>query len=67
MSELKGPSAFEIKNIIKNKEAVEFYTFNDKVIKGIVLWADDNAYHLRLDDNSEITLLKKSVLYYKKC
>ncbi len=67
MSELKGPSEFEIKNIIKNKSIVEFHTFNDKVLKGTLIWADENAYHLKLEDNSEITLLKKSVLFYKKC
>jgi len=62
--ELKGPAIFEIRQYIQNKNWVEFYTVNDRVIKGQILWFDGDSYHLKLENQQEITLLKHAVVYY---
>ncbi|MDD3150375.1 MAG: hypothetical protein PHV68_06035 [Candidatus Gastranaerophilales bacterium] len=64
--ELKGPGIFEIRQFIKNKTVVEFYTVNDKFLKGQILWYDGESFHLQLENKQEITLLKTSVIYYLK-
>lgn len=64
MSELKGTTAEEIKNLIKEKLTVEFCLINDKKITGKLLWHDESSFHIRLDDEKETTILKNAVIYY---
>lgn len=64
--DIKGPSNFEIKNFIQNQSWIEFNTINDKVLKGQIVWFDGDIYHLKLENGSEISLLKQSVVYYNK-
>jgi len=66
MTELKGPCLTEIKNFIKNKSLVTFYLINDKMFTGQILWRDEETFHLQLEDNKVITILKKAVIYYSK-
>ncbi len=64
VEELKGPSLFEIKQSIQEKNWVEFCTVNDKTLKGQILWFDINTFHLILEDGKEVTLLRQSIIYY---
>jgi len=64
MSELKSPEQSLIKRLIKESVPVEFCTVNDKIFKGTILWFDKNVFRLKLENNSEITLMKKNVIYY---
>ena len=67
MSELKGPTLFEIKQFIKDKTLIEFHTIDEKTINGHIIWYDDNAFHLSLENKKEITLLRRAVIYYAQC
>lgn len=62
--ELKGPSEAEIKKLIKFEAKVEFCTTTNQHFRGIVLWADQSAYHLKLENDRTVTLLKSAVVYY---
>ena len=64
--ELKGPGIFEIRQFIQEKSLIEFYTINDKVFRGTILWFDGESFHISLEGANEITLLKTSVIYYNK-
>jgi hypothetical protein len=64
--ELKGPGVFEIRQFIKDSTIVEFYTVNDKILKGNILWYDGESFHMSMQNGQEITLLKNSVVYYSK-
>ncbi len=66
MMEFKGPSVFEIKNFIKEKALVEFKTINDKSLKGRILWFDKDSFHLELENQKNITILKTAISYYTK-
>lgn len=66
MIELKGPSVFEIKQFIQNNDLIEFYTINDKILSGRIIWSDDEGFHIKLDDGQELTIMKKSIVYYSK-
>ncbi len=66
MIELKGPSASEIKNFIKEKNLVEFHLINEKTLVGQVLWYDENAFHVQEENGKIITLLKRAVISYSK-
>ena len=62
--ELKGPSEAEIKKFIRLEMEVEFVLLNSQHIKGQVLWADDNAFQVRMPNEKVITVLRPAVLYY---
>lgn len=68
--ELKGPSEAEIKKFIKLESKVEFVTLTNQHIKGIILWADDSAFHLKIENELKtenertLTLLRSAVVYY---
>lgn len=62
--ELRGPGQFEIRNFIKNKDKVEFYTSTEKIFTGTINWFDGESFHLTLESGQEITILKQSVVYY---
>ena len=66
MIELKGPSVAEIKNFIKEKNIVEFHLVNNKILAGQILWHDDNTFHLQIENNKRLTLLKHVIIYYSK-
>lgn len=62
--ELKGPSVFEIKKFIQEKTPVEFTTLSNQILKGEILWYDGDCFHIKLDNNQELTILKHSIAYY---
>ncbi|MFH0703140.1 MAG: hypothetical protein V2B14_06360 [bacterium] len=64
MNELKGPSVFEIKQFIKDKIWIEFHIIDNKTFKGQIIWFDDDAFHIILENSQKITLLKNSIIYY---
>lgn len=66
VDDLKGPSVFEIRQFIKDKIWVDFYTLNDKSFKGQIIWFDGDAFHLSLENGQELTLLKETVVFYNK-
>ncbi|HSA06894.1 MAG TPA: hypothetical protein P5556_06920 [Candidatus Gastranaerophilales bacterium] len=66
MIELKGPGASEIKNFIKEKSRIEFCLLSDKTISGMILWHDENVFHLQTDAGNIITLFKNAVMYYSR-
>ena len=66
MSELTGPSIFEIKQFIKDKTWIEFHTVNDKTFKGQINWFDNNAFQINLENGQTITLLREAIIYYSK-
>jgi sRNA-binding regulator protein Hfq len=46
------------------KKTLAFTLTNGQTLQGLVRWFDDGAYHIALDDRTEITLLRSAVLYY---
>jgi hypothetical protein len=64
MSELKSPEHSLIKKLIKENTLVDFCTVNDKILRGTIIWFDKSAFRVKLENNSEITLMKKAVIYY---
>ena len=66
MNDLKGPGIFELRQFIKDKNLVEFYTVNDKVLKGQILWFDNDSFHIKLENQQEVTVLKNNLVYYSK-
>lgn len=62
--ELKGPSEAEIKKFIKFETKIEFVTTGGQHFKGTVLWADDNAFHIKLENDRTVTLLRNATIYY---
>jgi len=63
--ELKGPSEAEIKKYIKLEARMEFVTIAGQHFRGILLWADQSAFHVKLDESDKtITLMKTAVVYY---
>jgi hypothetical protein len=62
--ELKGPSHAEIKKFIRMETNLEFITLSSQHFRGYLLWADDTAFHIKLDIGKTITLLKHSIVYY---
>ena len=66
MDELKSPVRSEIKRFIKDKLMVDFYTINDKKLRGQIIWFDKEAFHVLLDNDQSVTLLKRAVVYYNQ-
>jgi sRNA-binding regulator protein Hfq len=64
MNDLTGPSISEIKQFIKNKTKVELYTLNDKVLKGEIIWVDNNAFHIKQENGRKLTVQRNAVIYY---
>lgn len=64
MSELRGPAYNQIADYIKSKRLVEFRTLNNEILKGYILWHDNNLFHLNLENGKEITLYKNAIAYY---
>jgi len=62
--ELKGPSEAEIKKIIKLEQKIDIYTINNLHFRGTVLWADQSAFHIRLESEKTFTIMKNAVSYY---
>ena len=62
--ELKGPSEAEVKKFIKFETAVDFYTMSSLHFRGKLLWADDTAYHISLENEKTLTLMKTAIVYY---
>ena len=66
MAALKGPSYSEIKQFIINKDLVEFETINNKIIRGNILWFDNNSFHIAIENDKKLTLLGSSIVSYSK-
>jgi len=66
MIQLKGPGIFEIKQFIKNNDLIEFHTIKDKILSGRIIWSDVDSFHIKIDDGKELTIIKKSIVYYSK-
>lgn len=66
MNDLKGPSLFEIKQFIRNKSWITFHTINDRIFKGQIIWFDDDTFHISLENNQKITILRHAVIFYSK-
>jgi hypothetical protein len=62
--ELKGPSEAEIKKFIKFETRLEFITLESHHFRGTLLWADQSAFHLKLENEKTLTLLRHAVVYY---
>lgn len=62
--ELKGPSEAEVKKFIKLEARLEFITVAGHHFRGTLLWADTSAFHVKLENEKTITLLKSAVVYY---
>ncbi len=63
--ELRGPSEAEIKKFVKLEVRLEFITIAGQHFRGILLWADQSAFHIKLDETEKtITLLKSAIVYY---
>ncbi|OGI00492.1 MAG: hypothetical protein A2104_01140 [Candidatus Melainabacteria bacterium GWF2_32_7] len=63
--ELKGPSEAEVKKFIKFEARMEFITVAGHHFRGTLLWADQSAFHIKLDESEKtITLLKTATVYY---
>jgi sRNA-binding regulator protein Hfq len=46
------------------KKTLTFNLINGQKLQGVVRWFDDGAYHIALDDRTELTVLRHAVLYY---
>lgn len=66
MVELKGPKLQEIKQLIKEKNKITFYTLNDKTFCGQINWFDNGTFNITLDDGTNITLYESALAYYSK-
>lgn len=64
VSELKGPSEVQINKFIITKCLVEFKLINGESVCGKLMWVDNDAFLIEREDNSKITLLRSSILYY---
>jgi hypothetical protein len=62
--ELKGPSVAEIKKFIKFEITVDFYTITNQHFRGKVQWADESAFHIKLENEKMVTLLRTAITYY---
>ena len=62
--ELKGPSEAEVKKFIKLEARMEFITTAGHHFRGTLLWADYSAFHIKLENEKTITLLRQAVVYY---
>jgi len=62
--ELKGPSEAEVKKFIKFETIIDFYTVSNLHFRGKLLWVDDTAYHINLENEKTITLMKTAIVYY---
>jgi len=62
--ELKGPSEAEVKKFIKLEMKLDIYTTTNQHFRGTLLWADQSAFHIKLENDKTITLLKTAVVYY---
>ncbi|HBG49645.1 MAG TPA: hypothetical protein DDW90_09130 [Cyanobacteria bacterium UBA9971] len=62
--ELKGPSEAEVKKFIKFEARMEFITVAGHHFRGTLLWADHSAFHVKLENEKTITLLKTALVYY---
>lgn len=62
--ELKGPSEAEIKKFIKFESRMEFITVAAHHFRGTLLWADQSAFHVKLESEKTITILKTALVYY---
>ncbi|MBN8660895.1 MAG: hypothetical protein LCH63_09955 [Candidatus Melainabacteria bacterium] len=63
-SENKTPSLVEVQRLIREKTVVEVLTLDAKSSRfaGTIKWFDGDAFHLKLEDGSEITILRHAVL-----
>ena len=62
--ELRGPSEAEVKKFIKLEVRLEFITVAGHHFRGILLWADQSAFHVKLENEKTITILKSALVYY---
>jgi len=62
--ELKGPSVAELKKFIKFETAVDFYTITNQHFRGKIMWVDESAIQIRLDNEKIVTLVKTAIAYY---
>lgn len=56
-----------MQKFIRGKVAVEFLSMDSKGTKyaGCLSWFDDETFHIKLDDGSELTLLRGAILGYR--
>lgn len=67
IQENKKPSVAELQKFIRDKVSLEFLSLDSKGAKyaGSLRWFDDEAFHIKLDDGSELTLLRTAILGYR--
>lgn len=65
--ENKKPSVAELQKFIREKTALEFLSLDSKGSKyaGLLRWFDDDTFHIKSDDGSELTLLRSAILGYR--
>lgn len=66
MSQFKGPGSFELKNFVSNKTLIEIHTINGEILRGLILWVDEEHFHLQLENSNTITIFKSFIGYYGK-
>lgn len=62
--ELKGPSEAELKKFIRLEVNMEFVLTTGQHFKGKLLWADNMAFHVKLENEKIITILRHAIIYY---
>jgi hypothetical protein len=60
-----APHEIELIKYRTAKTTLFFRLSNSELIEGKIVWYDDVAIRIVQEDNSEITLLRQSILYYK--
>ena len=67
IQENKKPSVAELQKFIRGKVTLEFLSMDSKCTKyaGCLRWFDDETFHIKLDDGSELTLLRPAILGYR--
>jgi hypothetical protein len=62
--ELKGPSVAELKKFMRFETSVDFYTITNQHFRGKIMWADEAAFQIKLDNEKVVTLVRTAVAYY---
>jgi len=62
--ELKGPSVAELKKFMRFETVVDFYTMTNQHFRGKIMWADEVAIQIKLDNEKIVTMMKTAIAYY---
>ncbi|MFA7337975.1 MAG: hypothetical protein WC028_14405 [Candidatus Obscuribacterales bacterium] len=63
----KTPTTAELQKFIRELTVLEFFSLDGKGSKyiGALRWFDEEAFHIKQDDGSEMTLLRSAILGYR--